>query len=174
MSATAGTLAAMSEHAATIRRFWQTTETRDWGALAEVLAPEMVYEMEQTRERIRGRDGFLRFFDDHPGDWHLEVRRVIADDEGGVSVLDVTVGEEEMLGITFFSFGDDGLITRVENSREHLAGALRAAARPGAPDRAVLALRAFGASLVDTGRRRRLHGGMRCVRSGRARCRSGS
>ncbi len=105
----------MSEHAATIRRFWQTTEARDWDALAEVLAPEMVYEMEQTRERIRGRDAFLRFFDDYPGDWHLTVRRVIADDEGGVSVLDFTVGDEQMLGITLFTFGDDGLVTRVED-----------------------------------------------------------
>ena len=34
--------------------------------------------------------------------------------------------------------------------------------------------RAFGGYVVDTGPRRRLHGGMRCVRSGRARCRSGS
>ncbi len=105
----------MSEQAATIRRFWQTTEARDWDGLAEVLAPAMVYEMEQTRERIRGRDAFLRFFDAYPGDWHLTVRRVIADAEGGVSVLDFTVGEEQMVGITFFTFGDDGLIDRVED-----------------------------------------------------------
>jgi hypothetical protein len=68
----------MSEHAATIRRFWQTTEARDWQGLAEVLAPAMVYEMEQTRERIHGRTAFLRFFAEYPGDWHLTVRRVVA------------------------------------------------------------------------------------------------
>ncbi len=105
----------MSAHAATIRHFWQTTEARDWDGLAEVLAPTMVYEIEQTRERVRGRDAFLRFFDDYPGDWHLTVRRVIADDEGGVSVLDFTVGDEQLVGITFFTFGGDGLITRVED-----------------------------------------------------------
>ena len=105
----------MSEHAATIRRFWQSTEARDWDALAEVLAPAMVYEMEQTRERIHGRDAFLRFFDDYPGDWHATVRRVTADDEGGVSIVDFTVGDDQMVGITFFTFGDDGQITRVED-----------------------------------------------------------
>ena len=105
----------MSEHAAKIRRFWETTEARDWEGLTEVLAPGMVYEMEQTRERIRGREGFLRFFDAYPGDWHLIVRRVIADDDGGVSVLDFTVGEEQMVGITFFSFDGAGLIDRVED-----------------------------------------------------------
>ena len=105
----------MSEHAATIRRFWQTTEARDWEGLAEVLAPEMVYEMEQTRERIRGRAAFLRFFGEYPGDWHLTVRRVVADEEAGASVLDFTVGDERMVDISFFTFGDDGLIDRIED-----------------------------------------------------------
>lgn len=129
-SVVTGRLGAMSVHVATIRHFWQATEARDWGAVAEVLAPEMVYEIQQTRERIRGRDAFLRFFDDYPGDWHLTLRRVIVDDRNGVSVLDFTVGVEQMLAITFFTFGDDGLITRVEDvwpepyepppGREHL------------------------------------------------------
>jgi SnoaL-like domain len=80
-----------------------------------VLAPEMVYEMEQTRERIRGREAFLRFFDAYPGDWHLTVRRVIADDDGGVSVLDFTVGDETMVGLTLFTFDAAGLVSRVED-----------------------------------------------------------
>jgi hypothetical protein len=105
----------MSAHAATIRRFWETTEARDWEGLAEVLASEMVYEMEQTRERIRGREAFLRFFDAYPGDWHLTVRRVIADDDGGVSVLDFTVGDETMVGLTLFTFDAAGLVSRVED-----------------------------------------------------------
>jgi hypothetical protein len=120
----------MNDHAATIRRFWQDTEARRWDSLADLLAPEMVYEMEQTRERIRGRDAFLRFFDGYPGDWHLAVRRVVADDLGGVSVVDFTVSGEQMVGITFFTFDDGGLVSRVEDiwpepyepppGREHL------------------------------------------------------
>ena len=105
----------MSEHAATIRRFWQTTEARDWEGLAEVLAPAMVYEMEQTRERIRGRTAFLRFFAEYPGDWHLTVRRVVADADGGVSVVDFRIGDEQLAGITFFTWDDTGLIARVED-----------------------------------------------------------
>ena len=105
----------MSEHAATIGRFWRVTEARDWDGLAEVLADDLVYEMEQTRERVRGKPAFVRFFSEFPGDWHLTVRRVIADAGEGVSVLDFTVGEEQMVGITFFTFGPDGLISRVED-----------------------------------------------------------
>jgi predicted ester cyclase len=120
----------MSDHAATIRRFWETTEARDWAGLAGVLAPELVYDMAQTRERIRGREALLRFFDAYPGDWHLTVRRLVADGEGAATMLDFTVGEEQLTGITFFSFDDDGLISRVEDiwpepyepppGREHL------------------------------------------------------
>ncbi|MGA8247146.1 MAG: nuclear transport factor 2 family protein [Nocardioides sp.] len=64
----------MSDHAATIRRFWETTEARDWAGLAEVLAPDLVYELAQTRERVRGREAFLRFSEAYPGDWHLTER----------------------------------------------------------------------------------------------------
>jgi hypothetical protein len=105
----------MSDHASTIRRFWETTEARDWTGLGEVLSPDLVYEMEQTRERIRGREAFLRFFDQYPGEWHLVVRRIIADDEGAVSVLDFTVGAGEMTGVSFFEFDGAGLITKVED-----------------------------------------------------------
>jgi hypothetical protein len=120
----------MRDHAATIHHFWETTEARDWAGLAEVLSPELVYEMEQTRERIRGRDAFLRFFAAYPGDWHLTVRRVVADDDGAATVMDFVVGEEQLTGISFFSFDADGLISRIDDvwpeayepppGREHL------------------------------------------------------
>jgi hypothetical protein len=107
----------VSDHGTTIHRFWEATEARDWDALGEVLADDLVYEMEQTRERVRGKQAFLRFFGEFPGDWHLVVRRVIADPtgDGGVSVLDFTIGDEAMTGISFFTFGPDGLVTRLED-----------------------------------------------------------
>ena len=105
----------MSDHDATIRRFWAATEARDWDGLADVLADDLVYEMEQTRELVRGKPAFVRFFSEFPGDWHLVVRRIIADADGGVSTLDFTVGDEHMVGITFFPFDADGRITRLED-----------------------------------------------------------
>jgi ketosteroid isomerase-like protein len=106
----------MTDHPTTIRHFWAATEARDWESLESLLSADLVYEMEQTRERVRGRDAFLRFFREFPGDWHLTVRRVIADAEGsGVSVLDFVVGAESMTGITFFTFDADGQITRLED-----------------------------------------------------------
>ncbi len=105
----------MTDHAATIRRFWDTTEARDWPGLTEVLAPDVVYEMAQTRERVTGRDAFVRFFTEFPGDWHLAVERVIADDGGAVSVVRFTMDGEEMTGISFFGFDEGGLVTRIDD-----------------------------------------------------------
>ncbi len=50
-----------------------TLESRDWDAFATLLAPHVVYECPQTRERVRGRDGLVRFNQEFPGDWHLEL-----------------------------------------------------------------------------------------------------
>ncbi|WP_295656048.1 nuclear transport factor 2 family protein [uncultured Nocardioides sp.] len=105
----------MSGHEQTIRRYWQCAEERDWSGFAEVLSPDVVYDMSQTRERVIGRDAYVRFNQEYPGDWHLALRRVVADDRGATSWLDVTVGGETMTGITFFTFDDDGLVTAVDD-----------------------------------------------------------
>lgn len=105
----------MSEHEQTIRRYWQCAEERDWAGFAEVLSPDVVYDMSQTRERVIGRDAYVRFNQEYPGDWHLAPRRVVADDRGGASWVDVTVGAETTTGITFFTFDHDGLVSAVDD-----------------------------------------------------------
>ncbi|WP_248580798.1 nuclear transport factor 2 family protein [Nocardioides sp. InS609-2] len=105
----------MSEHEQTIRRYWQCAEERDWVGFAAVLSPDAVYDMSQTRERVIGRDDYVKFNVDYPGDWHLSVRRVVADERGGASWLDFTVGTETMTGISFFTFDDDGLVAAVDD-----------------------------------------------------------
>ncbi|WP_233601058.1 MULTISPECIES: nuclear transport factor 2 family protein [Micromonospora] len=63
--------------------------------MAALLTDDVVYEMPQTRERIRGRDAFLRFNVEYPGDWHLRARRVVADGGFAALWLDVRVGVEQ-------------------------------------------------------------------------------
>lgn len=106
----------MSNHAQTARRFWECAEARDWDGFAEVLAPDVVYEAPQTRERVRGRDAYVRFNHDYPGDWHLTITRLVGDDAGAATEVAFTIGEEAMTGISFFSFDDDG---RVLTVRDH-------------------------------------------------------
>ncbi|MEE1835043.1 nuclear transport factor 2 family protein [Streptomyces sp. SP17KL33] len=121
---------------ATVERFWAGAERRDWAAFAETLASDVVYELPQTRERIRGRERYVEFNREYPGDWHARVERIVAEPrEPGrpgqvVSWTHVTVGLEEMYAISFFTVDEDGLIAAVTDfwpepyeppaGREHL------------------------------------------------------
>lgn len=99
--------------AGVIAAFWQRAEARDWSAFGEMLAPSVVYEEPQTRERVRGREAYVRFNAEFPGDWHLSVHRVVASGRQGVSWLDFTLDDEHMTGISFFELDDAGLISAV-------------------------------------------------------------
>lgn len=113
-----------------VEDFIASLEKRDWDAWAALLDANVVYELPQSRERIRGRDRYLRFNQEFPGDWHLELNVAIADDRNGVAWfhwrLDDTGPEDAM---AFFTFSD-GVITSVTDfwpepyeppsGREHL------------------------------------------------------
>ena len=114
-------------------RFIATLEARDWATWAALLHPDVIYEIPQSRERIRGRDRYLRFNQEYPGDWHLRPKVIIADDRHGVAWFEWRLGDRPDEGsadaMAFFEF-DGGLITRVTDfwpepyepppGREHL------------------------------------------------------
>jgi ketosteroid isomerase-like protein len=113
-----------------VNLFIETLEARDWEGWAALLHPDVVYEIPQSRERIRGRDRYLRFNQEYPGDWHLRIKVAIADNEHGVAWFGWELpGTEPADGMAFFAFSD-GLITSVTDfwpepyepppGREHL------------------------------------------------------
>jgi len=123
-------LGTMADHAQTVRDYWAAAERRAWDDFAETLSPEVVYDVPQTHERVVGRDRYLAFNRAYPGDWHVDVRRVVADAQGAVAWTTFRVGDQEMTGVHFFLFDDAGRITRVDDfwpepyepppGREHL------------------------------------------------------
>ena len=112
-----------------VERFVASLEARDWETWAGLLHPGVVYEIPQSRERIRGRDRYLRFNQEYPGDWHLRPKVIIADDRHGVAWFEWLLDGRADDGMAFFEFAD-GLITRVTDfwpepyepppGREHL------------------------------------------------------
>ena len=60
-------------------RFVASLEARDWDGWVATMQPDVVYEVPQTRERIRGRDRYLQFNREFPGDWHLSPAVTVAD-----------------------------------------------------------------------------------------------
>ena len=102
----------MADNSALGRTYLELLEARDWDAWTALLADDVVYDMPQTRELIKGRASFLEFNQTYPGEWHLTPKVVIADDERAVVWFDWRMGEESGESQTFLEI-DAGRITRV-------------------------------------------------------------
>jgi limonene-1,2-epoxide hydrolase len=112
-----------------VTKFADRLERRDWEAFAQVLHPDVVYELPQTRERIRGRDRYVTFNAEFPGDWHVEPQVILGDDRDGSMLFRWRLDGEGSLAIAFFEVAGD-LITKVTDfwpepydpppGREHL------------------------------------------------------
>lgn len=120
----------MTDLRKTVETFWAAAEARDWDAFTGTLAEDVVYTLPQTRERISGREQFVRFNQEYPGDWHLRIERIVAEPGQVVSWVHFTVGLEEMYGIAFFTGDEHGRISAMTDfwpepyeppaGREHL------------------------------------------------------
>lgn len=107
----------MTDTAAVARAFLTTLEARDWATWEALLSDDVVYEMPQTRERIRGRVAYREFNETYPGEWHLTPKIVIGDAERAVVWFTWThdrdgtseVGDAQV----FLEIDESGLIARV-------------------------------------------------------------
>jgi hypothetical protein len=114
---------------AIVLAFAERLEARDWAGFGELLHPDVTYELPQTRERIRGRDRYVRFNAEYPGDWHLTPQLVLAEGRDASLLFRWRSGDEDLLAIAYFEV-DDGLVTKVTDfwpepyepppGREHL------------------------------------------------------
>lgn len=113
-----------------VHAYVDSAERRDWEGFGALLAEDVVYEMPQSRERIRGKSAFLQFNMEYPGDWHLQVRQVVADGRRAAALLGARVGAEHQDACVWFEISDQGLISRITDywpepydppaGREHL------------------------------------------------------
>ena len=93
-----------------VASFADRMERRDWDGFRKVLHPEVVYELPQTRERIRGRDSYVTFNTEYPGDWHITPQVVLGNQQFGALLFEWTTdGSEPSLAVAFFE-ADDGRV----------------------------------------------------------------
>lgn len=98
-----------------VTAFWAGIDARDWEAVGATLADDVVYEVPQSRERVVGRDGVVRFNAEYPGDWSLSVTDLVADEHRAATTIRfVLPGEPDQTGIAFFTVAD-GRITRMSD-----------------------------------------------------------
>jgi hypothetical protein len=113
-----------------VERYWHMANARDWMAFGALLADDVVYEVPQTRERVRGRDAYVRFNVEFPGDWQVQIERVVGDGARAASWITFEVDAQKMPGLTFFDLNDAGELVHITDfwpdpyeppaGREHL------------------------------------------------------
>ena len=84
---------------------------RDWDTVVQLVAPDIVYEIILSRETVRGRDEFVAFNRDYPGDWWIDIDQVVAEGDRVVIRLSFRVDSQVEPAIIFFELRD-GLIAR--------------------------------------------------------------
>jgi predicted ester cyclase len=97
----------------TIETYWAAAEARDWPRFGATLAADVVYRLPQTRELVRGRESYVRFNAEYPGDWHVEIERLIAEPDQAVSWTRFVVDGREQTGLTFFRLDHSGAIAEI-------------------------------------------------------------
>ncbi|MFE9860754.1 nuclear transport factor 2 family protein [Streptomyces sp. NPDC005780] len=117
---------------ATVETYWTAADVRDWDTFAATLADEVLYDLPQTRERIRGKERYMEFNRGYPGDWRVRVERVVADAGGRQAAARTlfTDGGQESHAVHFFTFDAQGRICGITDfwpepyeppaGREHL------------------------------------------------------
>ncbi len=103
------------QHRETVESYWACAEARDWAGFAATLSPDVVYRCPQTREVVRGRDAYVRFNAEFPGDWHLVLDRVLVDERGAMSRATFAIGGESMTGLCLFTMDHAGRVETVED-----------------------------------------------------------
>ncbi|MCX5236027.1 nuclear transport factor 2 family protein [Streptomyces prunicolor] len=72
-----------------IEALWDRMQARDWKGLGELLAEDLVVEWPVSRERIEGRENFVRINAEYPEGWAIKVLRIVANGEVVVSEVEV-------------------------------------------------------------------------------------
>jgi predicted ester cyclase len=97
-----------------VAAYWAAAESRDWRTFGDLVADEVVYEAPQFRERVSGRAAYVRFnVEGFPGDWHLTVRRIIAQGGHAASWVEFSDAGDNYPGLCFFDVDEDGRIARI-------------------------------------------------------------
>ncbi len=99
-----------------VELFWQTMESNDFYAVAQLLHDDFVLEWVQSGERIRGRENFAKLNTAYPtqGTWHFTINHIIADGDQVVTDVSVTDGTLHDRVITFSTIRDGKIWKQVE------------------------------------------------------------
>jgi ketosteroid isomerase-like protein len=104
----------MTDAGQVVAAYWAAAEARDWETFGSLVAENVVYEVPQSRERVRGRAAYVRFnAEGFPGGWHLAVQRIVSGDRDAASLIQFSGDGGTQPGLCFFDLDEDGRIARI-------------------------------------------------------------
>ncbi len=93
--------------------YWTACDARYWDVYGSLLADDIVYEVPQTRERVRGREAYVQFNREFPGDWHVEIIKIVAAPGNAVTWTAFHLDGKTDTGIAFLEFDAAGKVVKV-------------------------------------------------------------
>jgi ketosteroid isomerase-like protein len=107
---------AIVENRRVVEQFWATMGTNDFRAAGACLHDDFVLDWPQSDERIRGRENFAAVNENYPaaGPWRFVVRRLIADERGVATEVEVTDGRIPARAITFSEVREGRIVHQTE------------------------------------------------------------
>ena len=100
-----------------VGEFWRLMATNDFASVKAVLAPDLVVEWPQSKERIRGAENFVRLNAEYPsatGKWQFRINRLVAQGNDVVTQVSITDGEQHAEAISFFTVENGRIAHMVE------------------------------------------------------------
>ena len=104
------------QRAATVERFWDLMEDRDWLSARALLGPDFVCIWPQSRERFPSADAFMAMNEAHPApNWHIATIAVQSTEAEVVAEVLLTTDAGADLAVGFYVVRGD----LIEQAREY-------------------------------------------------------
>ncbi len=100
----------MTEPTAVVRAYWDLMQARDWAALRQVLAPDVVVEWTASNEQFVGPDAVVGVNQGYPAGWSIRVRGIVADGDVVASDVEVPMEGVGVFRVAAFARVREGLL----------------------------------------------------------------
>lgn len=101
-------------HEDIVSQLWKIFDEREFERVRELLHDDFVCIWPQSKEKIVGADNFIALNANYPGEWSIDVVRLISSGDTVVSEIELTHKHEKVHAVSFFEFADDKIIKATE------------------------------------------------------------
>lgn len=85
-----------------VEMFWHAFDTFNFEEAGRLLHDNFVFELPQSKERVRGRANFVAFNVNYPGRWRIAIQRLVASGDEVVTEITASFEQQALTAISFF------------------------------------------------------------------------